>query len=654
MTLLDKNVKVEEVPTGSPKKRRIKLKTTTDRKKTTRTQARKNTQTEKTSRSLTNKNKKTQMKFSSSKRISRIQRKGQTQLRGKPRERKMKIPELAPDDIRIIPLGGVEQIGQNMTILETKDDIFVIDIGIQFSSEEETPGVDYIIPNTKYLVERKDKIRGVFVTHGHLDHIGAFPYIIDQLGYPPVYTGLLTKWMIDKRNAEFPHLKKLNYHIVEAGQTVTVGNDMKVRVFPVTHSIPDSLGFSFETKQGNIIFAGDTKLEHKNQVPVQREVDAYTKLEHGDQKNLLFLSDSTNSEQPGWSKNENDIVENIIQLIGEATGRVFLGTFASQLTRVMAIMDGAHAHGKKIVIEGRSMKNNIDIAIQSGRYVPPKGLIISSEEANQLPPDKVVYLLTGSQGEEFAALMRISTKKHPKIRFNQRDTIILSSSIIPGNNKAVRRLKDNLSRHGLRIVQYQTSDVHASGHGNQDELLWIQKAIGAKFFMPVHGHHSMLRAHAQAVEERNGFPRENIIILPANGAIVDVNKDRFIIHKEKAPNNLTVVDGFRIGDIQDAVIRDRKTLTQEGIFVIIVNIDVRTGKLRKSPDIISRGFVYMKDSQELITEARHLIKKSIAKSTEFKPIDFDLVKKNLTDDIARFLVQNTGKRPIVIPVVLGV
>ncbi len=643
MAILNSTTEVKEIPTNDPKKRRIKLNPTEKRGKT------KSSSSKQKGQSLLRKNaakRNTPSQRNSSKSFNRSDTS---------KKRTLKIPDLQPGDIRIIPLGGVEQIGQNMTILETEDDIFIIDIGIQFSSEEETPGVDYIIPNIKYLLERKEKIRAVFVTHGHLDHIGAFPYIIDQLDYPPVYTGLLTKWMIDKRNAEFPHLKKLDYHIVEAGQTVTVGNGMRVRVFPVTHSIPDSLGFSFETKQGNIIFAGDTKLEHVNGVPVQREVDAYTKLEHGNQKNLLFLSDSTNAEQPGWSKNEKDIVENIIRLIGEATGRVFLGTFASQITRVMAIMDGAHAHGKKVVIEGRSMRNNIDIAIQSGRYVPPKGLIISSEEANKLPPDKVVYLLTGSQGEEFAALMRISTKKHPNIRFNARDTIILSSSIIPGNDKAVRKLKDYLSRHGLRIVQYYTSDVHASGHGNQDELLWIQKAVGAKFFMPIHGHHSMLRAHAQAVVERNKFPEENVIIPPENGAIIDINKDRFIIHKAKAPNNLTVVDGFRIGDIQDAVIRDRKTLTQEGIFVVIASINLRSGKLQKSPDIISRGFVYMKDSQELISEARRLIRKSVEKSAkQFKPIDFEYVKKNLVDDLARFLVQNTGKRPIVIPVVLGV
>ncbi len=564
------------------------------------------------------------------------------------------MPELKDGDVRVIPIGGVEQIGQNMNVIETKDDIFVIDIGIQFSSEVETPGVDYIIPNIKYLIERKDKIRGVFVTHGHLDHIGSFPYIIDQLGYPPVYCGLLTKWMIDKRNSEFPHLQKLEYHVVEAGQRVTVGNGMKVQVFHVTHSIPDAVGFSFETEQGNIILAGDTKLNHVDGNVDQIEIDAYSKLSRPGQENLLFLSDSTNAEQPGWSKNEDHIIGNIIDLIGEAKGRVFLGTFASQISRITAVIDGAHKFGKKVVLEGRSMKTNVAICVESGRYIPPKGVLITADEAQNMAPDKVVFLLTGSQGEEFAALMRISSRKHPKIRFNERDTVILSSSVIPGNETSVQKLKDNLSRHGLRMIRYKTSDIHASGHGNLDELLWIQKTIGAKFFMPVHGYHSMLRAHAQGVIEQNGFKKENIII-PDNGSIIDINANGFTVHKQKAPNNVTVVEGFRVGDIQDVVVRDRKTLTKEGIFVVIATIDPKTGKMRKSPDIISRGFVYLRDSQELIQGARNLVKQSIIKNSKGKnPVDFDQVKKKISDDLSRYLVQNTGKRPIIIPVVLGV
>lgn len=572
-----------------------------------------------------------------------------------PKHKKQIIPEITGNDIRVIPIGGVEQVGQNMNIVETKDDIFVVDIGIQFSSEIETPGVDYIIPNTKYLVERKHKIRAVFVTHGHLDHIGAFPYVIDQLGYPTVYCGLLTKWMIDKRNAEFPHLEKLNYVVVKPGDTVTVGpNNMKVKVFHVTHSIPDAIGFSFETTEGNIILAGDTKLNHINGEVNQVEIDAYSNLESETQKNLLFLSDSTGAEQLGWSKNEDDIIGNIIELIRDSKSRVFLGTFASQIARITKIIEGAHSFGKKVVLEGRSMKTNVDICIKSGIWLPPKGVLISADEAQNMAPDKVVFLLTGSQGEEFAALMRISVRKHPKIRFNERDTVILSSSVIPGNDSSVRKLKDNLSRHGLRMVQYQTSDVHASGHGNQDELLWIQKTLGAKFFMPVHGYHSMLRAHAQAVVERNGHDSKNVII-PDNGTILDINRNGFKIHKAKAPNNVTVVEGFRVGDIQDVVVRDRKTLTKEGIFVVIATIDPKTGRMRKSPDIISRGFVYLRDSQELIQGARNLVKQSIINNAKGKnPVDFDVIKKKISDDLGRYLVQNTGKRPIIIPVVLGV
>lgn len=568
-------------------------------------------------------------------------------------QKKPTMPELAPGDIRVIPLGGVEQVGQNMNIIETNDDIFIVDIGIQFSSETETPGVDYIIPNIKYLLDRKEKIRGVFVTHGHLDHIGAFPYIIDQLDYPKVYCALLTKWMIDKRNSEFPHLKKLDYEVVKAGDRITVGNNIKVQIFHVTHSIPDAIGFSFETPQGNIILAGDTKLNHREGIVAQVEIDAYTKLSRPGQENLLFLSDSTGAEQPGWSKNEDDIIENIIELIAESKSRVFLGTFASQIARITRIIEGAHKYGKKVVLEGRSMKNNVDICLKSGIWTPPKGVFVSPDEAQALPPDKVVYLLTGSQGEEFAALMRISTKKHPKIKFNERDTVILSSSVIPGNDGSVRKLKDNLSRHGLRIVQYQTSDVHASGHGNLGELLWIQKSVGAKFFMPVHGYHSMLRAHAQSVIEENGLKKEHVII-PDNGSIIDINKEKFTVHKQKAPNNISVVEGFRVGDIQDVVVRDRKTLTKEGIFVVIASIDPKSGKMRKSPDIISRGFVYLRDSQELIQGARNIIKQSITKNAKGEnPVDFELVKKRLVDDLSRYLVQNTGKRPIVIPVVLG-
>lgn len=569
-------------------------------------------------------------------------------------KKEQEIPELKDGHIRIIPLGGVEVVGQNMTLLETKEDIFIVDAGFQFVSETDTPGIDYIIPNIRYLEERKDKIRGLFITHGHLDHIGGIPYVMEQLGNPPIYTGVLTEYMVLKRHDEFPHLPKLNITHVSPGDSITLGNgQMKISIFSVTHSIPDAIGFIFHTKEGNIIFAGDTKIDHNEGVPAKHEEETYGGIgKLGN--NLLFLSDSTNVEEEGFSKSEDIIAENINEMIKEATGRIFIGTFASQISRLIHIIEYAEKMNKKIVLEGRSIKTNIDIAIASERFKPKPGAIISGEESKNYPPDKVIVLLTGAQGEEFAALMRISTGQHPVLRFNERDTVMLSASVIPGNEISVRRLKDHLSKHGCKIMQYRTSDIHASGHGNIEELLWIQKQIGAKYFVPIHGFRSMLHVHAQAIIDRKQCPKENMII-PENGTIIDVGRDGFVVHKEKAPNNMMTVEGFKIGDIQDVVIRDRKTLTREGFIVVVVVIDPKAKRLRKSPDIISRGFVYLRDSQDLIQNTRYLIKKSVLKSIGGKhTIDFDYIKKKITDDVGRFLVQKTAKRPIVIPVVIGV
>jgi len=594
-------------------------------------------------------------KDSSGRGLSRSRGKINSQRKGRsPAKPKQKMPELKEGFIRIIPLGGVDCIGQNMTVLETKEDIFIIDAGFQFVSESDTPGVDYIIPNIKYVEERKDKIRGIFVTHGHLDHIGALPYILDKLGNPMIYCGLLTEHMIRKRHEEFPHLPQVQITHMDDYDSITLGNEeMKITTFPVTHSIVDSIGFVFHTKEGNIIFAGDTKLDHVDGEPVKNEVEAYSKVgNYGN--NLLFLSDSTNSEEEGFSKTEDSIAETINKFIREAKSRIFIGTFASQIRRLIRIIEEVERLDKKIVLEGRSIKTNIAMVIASERFVAKKDTIISAEESKNYPPDKTVVLLTGAQGEEFAALMRISTKKHPHLRFNERDTILLSASVIPGNEISVRKLKDNLSRTGSRIVQYRTSDIHASGHGNIEELLWIQKKIGAKYFMPIHGYHSMLQAHKQAVIESGQVKKENIIV-PENGTILDINKNGFVVHKVKAPNNLMVVDGFKIGEVQDVVIRDRKTLTKEGFIVVVAVIDPRTKRLRKSPDIISRGFVYLRDSQELIQNTRNVIKRTISKTAAGKnPIDFDFVKKNISDDVGRFLVQKTAKRPIVIPVIIGI
>lgn len=561
------------------------------------------------------------------------------------------IPPLEAGHIRIIPLGGVEEIGRNMTAFEYGNDIVIIDCGFQFR-EDDTPGIDYILPNTKYLEDRRDKIRAMFITHGHLDHIGGIPYIIDRIGYPPVYTRKLTAVMVKKRQEEFPNLKPLTIHEVEKEDAVRVG-DLRVRFFSVTHTIPDSMGIIIETPFGLAVFTGDLKVDHIDGVPTEAEEKEFAFFKD---KNVLFLAaDSTNCEKPGFSLPERVVQKNMDEIIANTNGRLIIGTFSSQLERIMRIVESAERHGKKILVEGRSMKVNIEIVKHLGMLKVHEKTFIGPEELSSIPPSKTIVLATGAQGDEFAALMRIAVKTHKYIKVQKGDTVVLSSSVVPGNERAVQKLKDNLSRQGAHIIHRETMDVHASGHANRDETLWIHSRINPKFFMPLHGYHYMLRVHAD-IAKACGRSEEDIVV-PDNGAILEIQDEgqRIVRLKESAPNSLRLVDGFSIGDIQEVVIRDRNVLAQEGMFVIIATVNPKTGRLRKSPDIISRGFVYLRESQELLQQTRIIIKKTIEDTTKnMQPVNFDYVKNNVTDAVARFLFEKTNKRPIVIPVVLGV
>jgi ribonuclease J len=565
-----------------------------------------------------------------------------------------KIPPLEEGRIRIVPLGGVEEIGKNMTAIEIDNDIIIIDAGMHFSNEE-TPGVDYVIPNTTYLEENKEKIRGLFITHAHLDHIGGVPVVLSRIGNPKVYSRNFSILMMKKRQEEFPHLPAMKVEVVEKNETITCGK-MKIRFFGVNHTIPDSMGIIIETKNGWIVTPGDYKLDQIDGIVSEEEEKEYSIFDKA--KVLLLMTDSTNIENEGFSLPEIKVHQGLENLIKRVQGRIIIAAFASHITRLTHVVKVAEALGKKIAIDGRSMKTNIDVAVEAGFLKPKKDTLIPIEEANDYPPNKVVILMTGSQGEEFAALSRAANKSHTKFSIKKGDTIILSSSIVPGNEIKVQRIKDNLSRQGVKIISYRTPGedfVHATGHGNKEDIRWLHKKTHPKFFIPIHGNHYHLELHKELALEL-GMSEENIVV-PDNGSIIEISSDgqKIILRKEKAPSAPMMVDGLAISDVQDVVIRDRVMLAQDGMFVIIALIDQKTGKLKKSPDLISRGFVYLKENQELLRQVRIIIKKSVEDATmKAQQVDFDFIKNNLGETISKFLYQKTAKRPLVIPVVLSV
>jgi len=561
-----------------------------------------------------------------------------------------KIPPLADGNIRIVHLGGVEEVGRNMSLIEYKDTIIVVDCGFMFS-EDSTPGIDYILPNTKYLEERKGKVKALVITHGHLDHIGAIPYVMERIGNPPLYTRQFTSYMIKKRQEEFPHTPALDMRIVEKNERVHIG-DLSLSFFGVSHSIPDAMGLIAETPYGDIVHTGDLRLDHaEGEVS---EIEEIVYQEFKDRNVLLLQADSTNAENPGFSISEKVVQHNIEAIIRDTKNRLIVSTFASQVERMLKMIDIAEKYGRKVIVEGRSMKSNIEVAKAAGLLKAKPGTLITVEEMANYPDNKIMALVTGAQGEEFAALMRISNKTHKHIRLSPKDTILMSSSVIPGNEREVQRLKDNLSRQGAHIIHYKTSDVHSSGHANAEELAWIHEKIHPKFFVPIHGYHYMLRVHGDIARR---IVKEENVIIPDNGMVIEIQDEgkKIVKLKESVPKNIVMVDGFSVGDIQEVVIRDRQTLAQDGIFVVVASVDSMTGKLRKSPDIISRGFVYLKESQELLRQTRNLVKKTVEDTTHgMNPINFDYVKANVTDAVERYLFQKTAKRPIVIPVLIGV
>lgn len=563
------------------------------------------------------------------------------------------IPPLAPNDVRVITIGGVEKVGSiNMTAIECNNQIVVIDAGFQFS-DDDTPGIDFMIPNTKYLEERKHMIVGMVVTHGHLDHIGGLSLVLESLGNPPIYTMEFGALLIKKRHEEYPHLPELNIKIVEKDDGfIPVSPDLKVKFFGITHSIPDSAGIIIDTPCGEIVLTGDVRVENDNGIPTAEEYEKYALFKN---KEVLFMTlESTGIPYPGWTISEKIVSDTVDKLIRDTKGRLLIATFASQVERIVGFLESAKRYGRVVVIEGRSMKTNM--AIVKHLNLTNFDHIVDVEEMHKYPQNKIMMLVTGGQGEQYSILDRVSKGVHKFLKLEKSDTIIFSSSVIPGNEKAVDDLKDALYRKDPKIITYQDSDVHASGHGKRGELEWIHKQIKYKWFMPVHGNYARLMMHRDLVEAL-GVRRDQVIIPEGNGTIIEFSKSTgettMKVLTARAPHDTIAVEGSRIGELQEVVMRDRKLLLESGVFNIFAVIDEKTGKLKKSPDIFSRGFVYIRENQDLFHKVRGLVKKVIEDRTVDPKYSIDDLREELIEKVERFLLQKTGKKPIVMAAIVN-
>lgn len=562
------------------------------------------------------------------------------------------IPPLADGDIRIVPVCGVEWITTNMTFVEYKDEIIVIDAGLGFSNPS-TPGIDYTIPNTTYLKENQHKIKALVITHGHLDHVGAIPFVIEDLGNPPIYTREFGALFIKKKLEEFPQLPPVHIETVdEKAGYLQISEHFKVRFFGLTHSIPDSSGVILQTPLGGIVSTGDVRVENHNGIVDPHEYEQYSLFKN--EKILLMTIDSTGIEKPGWTISEQVVIENVDRIIKETTqGRLFIAAFSSQVERLMSFMESAKKYGKYVALEGRSMKSNLGIA----EYLKLTDFthVIPITDIDNYPPHKIVVLLTGSQGEEYAALNRMSKGSHKTLKLHASDTILLSASVVPGNDYDVAQLKNRLYQGSYNIVTYLDDQVHASGHGTREELKWIHTQVPYKFLMPVHGEPYMIRIHAKMAEKELGVPRDHIAI-PDNGSIIEIREQgtKLVQLKEKIPAEPRIVEGLKVKEKQDVVFRDRQALSEDGIFIIVVALDPKTGRVKKSPDIISRGFIYLRDNQELLQDVRDMVSSMVERHVRTpNQINFDAIKQDINDEVAKFLKRKTHKNPIIIPVVLG-
>ncbi len=551
--------------------------------------------------------------------------------------------------LKIAVLGGLEEVGRNCTLLEYEDDIIFIDMGLQFP-EEDMPGIDYIIPNMSYLKGKEKNIRGVIISHAHLDHIGAIPHTIPTLGYPPIYGLPLTTAIIKKRQEDYKDLRPLNIHNVNINDKLKLGA-FEIEFFHLNHNIPDSMGIVVRTPEGVVVHTGDWKFDYQpgsNDQPADLQKIARI----GSEGVMALLSDSTNASQPGHQMSESEIGTNLDDIVSKAPGRLIIGTFSSLLNRIKQIVEAAERQGKVVALDGFSMKSNVEIAKELGYMKFNPRTLVDLKSIKNYPNNKVVIVCTGAQGEKNASLMRIANGEHRFVELIPGDTIVFSSSVIPGNERTVQRLKDTLFRKGAEVIHYQMMDVHAGGHAKADDVKLMVRLINPKYFIPIEGNHFLLHYNAKVVQGM-GFAKENIFIAD-NGQVMEFKSGAGQLTKNKIAADYVFVDGLGVSDETNIVLRDRQVLAEDGMIVVIATVDSKTGQLIQNPDIISRGFIFLKENKELIEDLRHRVKKIVIDSDPKSWADTNNIRNKIRDYVGQFLFTKTEKRPMVLPVVIEV
>ena len=548
--------------------------------------------------------------------------------------------------LKVIPLGGLGEIGKNMMLVQYDDDIIIIDAGLMFP-EEDMLGIDLVIPDMTYITERKDKVRGIIITHGHEDHIGALPYLLPQLDNVPVYSTNLTNGLIrtklkERRTREGVNLKVLGY-----GKEIILGK-FRVELFPVCHSIPDAAGVIIRTPDGIIINSGDFKIDY---TPVfGKGTDLSRLAQLGSQGVLLLLADSTYAELPGYTPSERVVGESLEHVIANAQGRVIVTTFSSLISRVQQVIDAAAKYQRRVFIVGRSMTDTVNISLELGYLKAPDGILGRIEELKGLPNNKIVLVTTGSQGEPTSALVRMANRDHRHVHIQKSDTIVLSATPVPGNESLVNRTVDSLFKLGAQVIYSKLSQVHVHGHGSQEELKLILSLVKPKFFVPIHGEYRHLSLHARLAESV-GIPPDHIFVME-DGEILELNPNAARVNGKVASGHV-YVDGLSVGDIGGVVLRTRRMLSRDGIVVVIIAVNRQTGKLVGRPDIVTRGFIDTREFSELMDESRELLAKTLDHSGD-RVSEWSFINTKVKDTLEKFYYDRTKRRPMILPFMVKV